>query len=87
MGSKIPGGHTMPMTNIKERLNNLYNLREKLCDKQKKQMEIEKITEWITGQLEYLKVLTKNENVQRSEICIRIDDIICALDVEEEHDE
>ena len=77
----------MPMTNIKDRLNNLYNLREKLCDKQKKEMEIEKITEWITGQLEYLKVLTKNENVQRSEICIRIDDIICALDVEEESDE
>tara|TARA_B100000282_G_C31530257_1_gene398106 strand:- start:1 stop:234 length:234 start_codon:yes stop_codon:yes gene_type:complete len=77
----------MPMTNIKERLNNLYNLREKLCDKQKKEMEIEKITEWITGQLNYLKVLVKNENVQRSEICIRIDDIICALDVEEEHDE
>ena len=50
-------------------------------------MEIEKITDWITGQLEYLKVLTKNENVQRSEICIRIDDIICALDVEEDHDE
>ncbi len=77
----------MPMTNIKDRLNNLYNLREKLCDKQKKEMEIEKITEWITGQLNYLKVLVKNENVQRSEICIRIDDIICALDVEEEHDE
>ena len=77
----------MAMTNIKDRLNNLYNLREKLCDKQKKEMEIEKITEWITGQLEYLKVLTKNENVQRSEICIRIDDIICALDVEEESDE
>ena len=77
----------MPMTNIKDRLNNLYNLREKLCDKQKKEMEIEKITEWITGQLLYLKTLTKNENVQRSEICIRIDDIICALDVEEDHDE
>lgn len=77
----------MPMTNIKDRLNNLYNLREKLCDKQKKEMEIEKITEWIVGQLNYLKVLVKNQNVPSSEICIRIDDIICALDVEEEHDE
>lgn len=77
----------MPMTNIKDRLNNLYNLREKLCDKQKKEMEIEKITEWIVGQLNYLKVLVKNQNVPGSEICIRIDDIICALDVEEEHDE
>ena len=77
----------MPMTNIKERLNNLYNLREKLCDKQKKEMEIEQITTWITDQLRYLKTLTKNENVSRSEICIRIDDVICALDVEEEHDE
>jgi len=77
----------MPMTNIKDRLNNLYNLREKLCDKQKKEMEIEEITNWIVGQLNYLKVLIKNQNVQRSEICIRIDDIICALDVEEEHDE
>ena len=77
----------MPMTNIKERLNNLYSLREKLCDKQKKEMEIEKITDWITGQLKYLKTLTKNENVQRSEICIRIDDIICALDIEEVDDE
>ena len=77
----------MPMTNIKERLNNLYNLREKLCDKQKKEMEIEKITEWMTEQLNYLKVLINNKNVDRSEIRIRIDDIICALDVEEEHDE
>ena len=31
--------------------------------------------------------LTKNENVDRSEISIRIDDIICALDVEEGNDE
>jgi len=77
----------MPMTNIKDRLNNLYSLREKLCDKQKKEMEIEKITEWITDQLNYLKVLINNNNVDRSEIRIRIDDIICALDVEEEHDE
>ena len=77
----------MPMTNIKERLNSLYSLREKLCDKQKKEMEIEEITSWITGQLKYLKSITKNENVNRSEICIRIDDIICALDVEEDNDE
>ena len=75
------------MSNIKDRLNNLYNLREKLCDKQKKEIEIEKITDWITGQLKYLKVLVKNQNVPRSEICIRIDDIICALDIEGEHDE
>ena len=52
-----------------------------------KEMELEEITSWITGQLEYLKVLVKNENVDRSEICIRIDDIICALDVEEDHNE
>ena len=77
----------MPMTNIKDRLNNLYNLREKLCDQQKKEMELEEITKWITGQLQYLKSLTKNENVNRTEICIRIDDIICALDVEENNDE
>ena len=73
----------MPMTNIKERLNNLYILREKLCDKQKKEMEIEQITHWITEQLNYLKALVKNQNVPSSEICIRIDDIICALEIEE----
>ena len=50
-------------------------------------MEIEQITNWITEQLNYLKLLVKNQNVPGSEICIRIDDIICALDVEEEHDE
>lgn len=77
----------MPMTNIKERLTSLYKLREQLCDKQKKEMHLEEIKDWVTEQLKYLKTLTKNENVQRSEICIRIDDIICALDVEEEHDE
>ena len=77
----------MPMTNIKDRLSNLYNLREKLCDKQKKEMEIEEITKWITDQLNYLKVLIKNQNVPCSEICIRIDDIVCALEVEEDHDE
>ena len=32
----------MPMTNIKDRLNNLYNLREKLCDKQKKQWRLKR---------------------------------------------
>ena len=77
----------MPMTNIKDRLNNLYSLREKLCDQQKKEMELEEITNWIIGQLQYLKSLTKNQNVDRSEISIRIDDIICALDVEEIDDE
>ena len=73
----------MPMTNIKERLTSLYNLREKLCDKQRKEMQLEEIKDWVTDQLKYLKSITKNENVNRSEICIRIDDIICALDVEE----
>ena len=77
----------MPMTNIKDRLNNLYTLRKKLCDKQKKEMEIEEITDWITGQLNYLKVLIKNKNVNTSEICMRIDDIVCALEVEEENNE
>ena len=77
----------MPMTNIKERLTSLYKLREQLCDKQKKEMHLEEIKDWVTEQLKYLKTITKNENVNRSEICIRIDDIICALDVEEEHDE
>ena len=73
----------MPMTNIKERLTDLYKLRERLCDKQKKEMQLEEIKDWMIGQLKYLKAVTKNENVNRSEICIRIDDIICALDVEE----
>ena len=77
----------MSVTNIKERLTSLYNLREKLCDKQKKEMQLEEIKDWVTDQLKYLKSLTKNENVNRSEICIRIDDIICALDVEEVDDE
>ena len=77
----------MPMTNIKERLTSLYNLREQLCDKQRKEMQLEEIKDWVTSQLKYLKAITKNENVNRSEICIRIDDIICALDVEEEDDE
>ena len=77
----------MPMTNIKERLTSLYKLREQLCDKQKKEMQLEEIKDWVTQQLKYLKAITKNENVNRSEICIRIDDIICALDVEEIDDE
>ena len=77
----------MALSDIKSRLNNLYLLREKLCDKQKKEMEIEEITNWIVGQLNYLKVLINNKNVDRSEIRIRIDDIICALDVEESLDE
>ena len=77
----------MSMTNIKERLTSLYNLREQLCDKQKKEMQLEEIKDWVISQLKYLKALTKNENVNRSEICIRIDDMICALDVEEVDDE
>ena len=51
----------MPMTNIKERLTDLYKLREKLCDKQKKEMKLEEIKDWITDQLKYLKAITKNE--------------------------
>ena len=77
----------MPMTNIRERLTDLYKLREKLCDKQKQEMKLEEIKDWITDQLKYLKSITKNENVDRSEICIRIDEIICALDVEEVENE
>ena len=77
----------MPMTNIKERLTSLYKLREQLCDKQQKQMQLEEIKTWMIGQLKYLKSLSINENVSRSEICIRIEDIICALDVNGEHDE
>jgi hypothetical protein len=77
----------MPTTNIKERLASLYNLRAKLCDKQKNEMQLEEIKEWVTNQLLYLKALTKNKNVDRTEICIRIDDIVCALDVEEQQDE
>lgn len=77
----------MPVTDIKERLNNLYSLREKLCEKQRKEMKIEEITSWIIDQLNYLKHLTKNENVNRAEIVMRINDIIFALDVEEEDDE
>ena len=73
--------------NIKDRLSSLYRLREKLCDKQKKEMQIEEIKDWVINQLKYLKTLTKNVNVDRSEICIRIDDIVCVLDVEEDHDE
>ena len=76
----------MPTTNIKERLNSLYNLRAKLCDKQKKEMQLDEIKDWVTDQLKYLKTLTKNKNVCRTEMCIRIDDIICALDVEEKQD-
>ena len=83
MGNKILGRLIMPMTNIKERLNSLYKLREKLCDKQRKEMQLDEIKDWVTSQLKYLRAITKNENVNRSEICIRIDDIICALDVEE----
>lgn len=77
----------MAISDIKSRLNNLYLLREKLCDKQKKEMEIEEITGWMLEQLNYLKVLINNKNVDRSEIRIRIDDIICVLDVEEVLDE
>ena len=77
----------MATVDIKERLSSLYKLREKLCDKQKKEMQLEEIKDWVTQQLKYLKTLTKNDNVNRAEICIRIDDIICALDVEEVDDE
>ena len=50
-------------------------------------MQLEEIKEWVHEQLKYLKGITKNENVSRSEICIRIDDIICALDIEEDDHE
>jgi hypothetical protein len=46
-------------------------------------MELDEIKKWITDQLKYLRTLTKNKNVDRSEICMRIDDVLCALDVEE----
>ena len=77
----------MPQTNIKDRLSSLYSLRKKLCEKQKNEMQLEEIRTWMNQQLKCLKALTKNENVARSEICMRIDDIVCALNVEEIDDE
>jgi hypothetical protein len=72
--------------NIKERLSSLYKLREQLCDKQKNQMQLDEIKIWMIDQLKYLKAISGNENVTRAEICIRIEDIICALDISGEHD-
>lgn len=77
----------MSVAEIKERFAQLYNLRDRLCEEQKKEMEIEEITQWMISQLKFLKALTKNQNVDRSEICMRIEDIICALDIEGECDE
>jgi len=77
----------MSVAEIKERFAQLYNLRDRLCEEQKKEMEIEEITKWMISQLKFLKALTKNQNVDRSEICMRIEDIICALDIEGECDE
>jgi hypothetical protein len=77
----------MSVVEIKERFAQLYNLRDRLCEEQKKEMEIEEITQWMITQLKFLKALTKNQNVDRSEICMRIEDIICALDIEGECDE
>jgi len=77
----------MSVAEIKERFAQLYNLRDRLCEEQKKEMEIEEITQWMITQLKFLKALTKNQNVDRSEICMRIEDIICALDIEGECDE
>jgi hypothetical protein len=77
----------MPVTNIKDRLTSLYKLREQLCNKQKNQMQLEEIKAWMVSQLKYLKALANNENVTNDEICIRIEDIICALDINGEHDE
>ena len=77
----------MSITNIKERLTSLYKLREQLCDKQKNQMQLEEIKIWMIGQLKYLKSLTNDKTVSNSEICIRIEDIICALDINGDHDE
>ena len=77
----------MNPTNIKERLTSLYKLREQLCDKQKNEMQLEEIKNWVFEQLTYLKTMSSNENVPRKEICMRIEDIICALNIEEEHNE
>ena len=77
----------MSVANIKERLTSLYKLREQLCDKQQKQMQLDEIKAWMISQLKYLKSLTSNSNVTSDEICIRIEDIICVLDINGEHDE
>jgi hypothetical protein len=73
----------MNATKIQERFANLYKLRNQLCKDQQSKMELDEIKKWITDQLKYLRTLTKNKNVDRSEICMRIDDVLCALDVEE----
>ena len=73
----------MNATKIQERFANLYKLRNQLCKEQQGKMELDEIKKWITDQLKYLRTLTKNKNVDRSEICMRIDDVLCALDVEE----
>ena len=73
----------MNATKIQERFANLYKLRNQLCKDQQSKMELDEIKKWITDQLKYLRTLTKNKNVDSSEICMRIDDVLCALDVEE----
>jgi hypothetical protein len=77
----------MNATKIQDRFANLYKLRNQLCKEQQSKMELDEIKKWITDQLEYLRTLAKNKNVDRSEICIRIDDVLCALDVEEDDHE
>ncbi len=77
----------MNATNIKERLSSLYKLREQLCDKQQKEMHLEEIKNWVVEQLSYLKTMSGDETVPRKEICMRIADIICALNIEEDDHE
>tara|TARA_B100000287_G_C20278495_1_gene641035 strand:+ start:434 stop:664 length:231 start_codon:yes stop_codon:yes gene_type:complete len=65
---------------VTSRLSKLREMRETLCKKEKTWKEAFAMRDWIVEQLSILHEMTTQDDVTKSDIKDRLDDLLCALD-------
>ena len=58
----------------------LRKMRESLCQREKTWQEAFEARDWVVDQMKVLHALSLDESVDKSQIKVRIEDILCALD-------
>ena len=71
---------------ISERLEKLRNLRTKLCKKETAWDEAFKARDWMVDQLKTLHGMAISEVHTKNDISERLEDILCALEPQEDTD-
>ena len=72
----------MAIADLQKRFSNLYKLRDKLCQKEKRWNDAFEARDWIVNQLKALKIIAKDNTKSCEDLANRIDDIICVLEPE-----